>query len=82
MDSGIGNEKKHSKMKQSENREIFEKGSIEFHLSFIVQKEFISKCKKMFHVIIEESKANFSLFLLNTIDAIRYACSYFPNAYT
>lgn len=67
-------------MKQSENREIFEKGSIQFQLSFIVQKVFISQ--KMFHVIIEKSKANLSLFLLNTIDAIRYAYSYFPNAYT
>lgn len=67
-------------MKQSENREIFEKGSIHFQLSFIVQKVFISQ--KMFHVIIEKSKANLSLFLLNTIDAIRYAYSYFPNAYT
>lgn len=48
VDSGIRNEKKNSKIKQSENREFFKKGSIKFQLSFIVQKKIhLSKQKKI-----------------------------------
>lgn len=74
---GLETKEKNSKMKQSKNREILKKGSIKFQLSFIS-----SQSKKNFYVIIEKSKVNLSLFLLNTIDAMRYACFYFPIAYT
>lgn len=65
---------KKSKLKQSENREFFKKRIHWIALHFL-------SVPKNVHVIIEKSKANFSLFL-NTIDAIRYAYTYFPNAYT